>query len=244
MNHDDLRAEIARRKAGTPLDLPESHEERVLLVLGKYGNGSVEFIAERAKLTPEATMLALDLLGGQVERGGSFWSLRKRGEVILMPPGADMFTSGAEVLVNPVDAATGAQGKGLAKLFALRFPFACRTYRDMASCGVLRAGNVQIYKDPPSGKIIFFAATKQHYRDLSTIAAVTKAATIIRVEMVRSCKLERLKSIAIPALGCGLGGLSWDDVRPLLVAEGEAMAAAGVRVLLYPPHEGEKRGRR
>jgi len=76
VTHDELRAEIARRKAGTPLDLPDSHEERVLLVLRHYGNGGVVFISERAKLTSDATSLALFMLGDKMERCGSIWSLR------------------------------------------------------------------------------------------------------------------------------------------------------------------------
>jgi len=43
-----------------------------------------------------------------------------------------------------------------------------------------------------------------------------------------------LESIAIPALGCGLGRLAWADVRPLIV---EALADLPLRVMLFPPHE-------
>jgi O-acetyl-ADP-ribose deacetylase (regulator of RNase III) len=45
----------------------------------------------------------------------------------------------------------------------------------------------------------------------------------------------RIASIAIPPLGCGNGGLHWEDVRPLIV--GELGDLAGVRVLVYPPQD-------
>jgi hypothetical protein len=41
----------------------------------------------------------------------------------------------------------------------------------------------------------------------------------------------------ICALGCGLGGLSWRDVQPLIHAAAEKMAAVGVKVWIYEPGE-------
>lgn len=163
------------------------------------------------------------------------------GEVILMPPGADLFTSGAEVLVNPVDAATGAQGKGLAKLFALRFPAATKTYKRIAQIGGMKAGYVWVHDDV--GRWIFFAATKRHWREESTLQDVATCLVNIRVNAL-ALRPAGVRAIALPALGCGLGGLAWDDVRPALEAEGRNMAAAGLRVLIYPPHVEAKRGRR
>jgi O-acetyl-ADP-ribose deacetylase (regulator of RNase III) len=36
------------------------------------------------------------------------------------------------------------------------------------------------------------------------------------VDLVRVCRSLRIASIAVPPLGCGNGGLAWDDVRPLI----------------------------
>lgn len=46
----------------------------------------------------------------------------------------------------------------------------------------------------------------------------------------------KVHSVAIPSLGCGLGGLRWEDVRPLIVA---AMAPLDITVMLYAPKEGD-----
>lgn len=157
------------------------------------------------------------------------------GKFIMMPRGDSIFASGCEVLVNPVDAATGARGAGLAKLFAQRFPVACQAYRDVARRGIMRAGNVWCF-DLGHDKMpswIFFAATKRHWRDDSEIVDVATAARHIRREAI-ACGV---RSVAVPALGCGLGGLAWDEVRPILEAEGREMARSGITVKLYPPHE-------
>jgi hypothetical protein len=42
------------------------------------------------------------------------------------------------------------------------------------------------------------------------------------------------------ALGCGEGGLAWEDVREILEIEARAMVRAGIIVMLYPPRERPK----
>lgn len=58
------------------------------------------------------------------------------------------------------------------------------------------------------------------------------------VALAREVRDRRIGSIAIPPLGCGLGGLPWEVVRPLIEQTFEALP--GVRVLLYEPHGAPK----
>jgi O-acetyl-ADP-ribose deacetylase (regulator of RNase III) len=51
-------------------------------------------------------------------------------------------------------------------------------------------------------------------------------------DLVRCIETHRIKSIAVPPLGCGNGGLDWSDVHPLIV---EALQSIDVKVLLYAP---------
>lgn len=53
------------------------------------------------------------------------------------------------------------------------------------------------------------------------------------VDLVRVVKERRIGSIAVPALGCGLGGLDWAEVRPLIVSAFDAVPA--VSVVLFEP---------
>lgn len=72
--------------------------------------------------------------------------------------------------------------------------------------------------------------TKEHWRSPSKMAYVDDGL----VALVAEVRARGIRSIAIPALGAGLGGLAWDDVRPRIEA---AMAAlVEVDVQLYPPH--------
>lgn len=120
-----------------------------------------------------------------------------------------IFDSGCDVLICPVNC-IGVMGAGLAKEFREKFPVASGYYKKVCIHGSLQPGHcLAEYRE----KTIIFAATKDHWRDPS------------RLEWVDSC-LERIaaffapaegqvssKSIALPALGCGLGQLAWADVK-------------------------------
>lgn len=143
-------------------------------------------------------------------------------------PGGDIFASGADVLVNPVNC-FGVSGKGLALGFKRRFPTAQRVYQTTCREGRLALGCV-VLVDDARGRVLLFP-TKNHWRDRSAIGAIRVALA----DMARQARSwPTVGSIAIPALGCGLGGLDWADVRPLIV---EALADLPLRVMLYPPHE-------
>ncbi len=166
------------------------------------------------------------------------------GSVTILPPGSDIFASGCEALVSPVDAATGAQGKGLALAFKRRFPEACERYRRLCPVPL---GYVPYF--PSSGTDyavpsverprIFFLPTKSHWSKPSAIARIVGGLEGLVMTM---CNLQGNRgSIAIPALGCGEGRLTWAHVMPLLVDAANEMARAGVHVKIYAPHEEHRR---
>jgi O-acetyl-ADP-ribose deacetylase (regulator of RNase III) len=139
-----------------------------------------------------------------------------------------IFDSGCYALVSPVDC-TGAQGKGLALEFKQRWPERCAEFKRRARNGWVKPGSV--HADWYGSEIILYAATKAHYREPS------------RVEWVDSCLREivsvvdknRIFSVAIPALGCGLGSLRWEQVRPLILDAAARMQCE--RVVVYGPKE-------
>jgi len=89
--------------------------------------------------------------------------------------------------------------------------------------------------------LIYFFPTKRHWRQQSRLEDVAAGLVMLTARVVANAPNK--KSVSIPALGCGYGGLAWDDVRPLLVVAAERMAEAGVKVLLYPPHDESRRKR-
>ena len=119
----------------------------------------------------------------------------------------------ADYLVNPVNCA-GVMGKGLALQFAQRFPEILPRYRTACEKRTLRPGTVQIaYARWSATKIVNFP-TKDDWRAPSRLEWISAGLDTLAHELGPN----NPRSIAFPPLGCGLGGLDWDQVRPLIEA--------------------------
>jgi O-acetyl-ADP-ribose deacetylase (regulator of RNase III) len=150
-------------------------------------------------------------------------------------PGGDIFASGADVLVCPVNCVPGIMGAGLALAFAKRWPGLRRRHATLARDGRLAVGLAPIVGE--AGRDFCLFPSKRHWRLPSTLSDVALGLDGLRIELANHRAMQRrrpLESIAIPALGCGLGRLAWADVRSLIVA---ALADLPMRVMLFPPHE-------
>jgi hypothetical protein len=78
-------------------------------------------------------------------------------------------------------------------------------------------------------RVIINFPTKKHWRSQSVLADIKSGLDDLR----RVIGERQIESIAVPALGCGNGGLNWRDVRALIVsALGDL---PGVDVVVYPP---------
>lgn len=150
-------------------------------------------------------------------------------EVVIMCAG-DIFRSKAQALVNPVDC-TGAQGKGLALQFKRRFPLAASCFKDACQAGEIRIGNVFLVGNNDTNRTIVFFPTKRHWRMQSMVRDVA----VGLADMRHRLREIDVRSVAIPALGCGEGGLEWGDVLPLINVTAEQMTRDGIRVEIYPP---------
>jgi O-acetyl-ADP-ribose deacetylase (regulator of RNase III) len=75
-------------------------------------------------------------------------------------------------------------------------------------------------------------ATKRHWRDDSDLQGIDEGLQWL----VENYKTEGIKSIALPALGCGLGNLSWKDVGPIMCRR---LSALQIPVFIYLPRERE-----
>ncbi len=120
----------------------------------------------------------------------------------------------AEALVNPVNC-VGVMGKGLALEFKNRFPGNFAAYQAACNDGQVRIGQMFVTSPPLEYRpdwIVNFP-TKDHWRSSSQLEWIEKGVVALAIWMDQ----KKPKSIAIPPLGCGLGGLDWADVRPLLM---------------------------
>lgn len=144
----------------------------------------------------------------------------------------DILKSNCEVLCNPVNC-EGVMGKGLAVQFKMAYPAMFEEYKRICLSRLLKAGLVHIYAVPGESnpRYIYNVATKARWEGKSQIATISTAIGWIN-QLVHD---QKVTSIAIPALGCGEGGLKWGDVRLLL--ERMTWPMRGVNVVLYPPKE-------
>ena len=143
---------------------------------------------------------------------------------------ANIFQSQAEALVNPVNC-VGIMGKGLALQFKKAFPENFKAYAAACKRAEVLPRRMFVFETkqlvPPQFVINF--PTKRHWRDKSRIDDIECGLAAL-VEIIYQ---RRIHSIAIPPLGCGLGGLNWADVRPMI--ESAFARLDKVQVTLFEP---------
>lgn len=145
--------------------------------------------------------------------------------MIISMPG-DLLSSDADALVNTVNC-VGVMGKGVALRFKHKFPAMFNDYVQACTVGKIQPGAVHVFQRGLTGRYVISFPTKRHWRSSSRMEDID-AGLVHLALVVRSL---HLASIAIPPLGCGNGGLSWRDVRPLIVRAFEPLP--DVRVELY-----------
>ena len=122
---------------------------------------------------------------------------------------ASIFSSRAECLVNPTNS-VGVMGAGLAKEFMVRYPLLCDEFNSFSRT---ESGLIvpKLYRTISRAILMF--PTKVHWRNLSKLEHVEQNMALA----VKLLNAEKIKSVAFPRLGCGLGGLSWEQVGPVMV---------------------------
>jgi len=144
----------------------------------------------------------------------------------------NLLKADAEALVNTVNC-VGLEGRGLAAQFRDAFPRASRSYRAACRKKKVQPGCMHIVEIGRASRprwVINFP-TKRHWRGGSRIEDIEAGLTALVGEVRRL----KIMSIAVPPLGCGLGGLSWAQVRPRI--ERAFSDLPDVQVLLFEPNE-------
>jgi O-acetyl-ADP-ribose deacetylase (regulator of RNase III) len=116
-----------------------------------------------------------------------------------------------DALVNPVNC-VGVMGKGLALHFKRRYPRSYWIYKDACSHDRVAIGRVLYVAGEGNEPNILHFPTKKHWRDKSELWWIEQGLRYIKVHHLGW----HVSSIAMPMIGCGLGGLDWYDVRPLI----------------------------
>src|SRR6266581_5455067 len=136
----------------------------------------------------------------------------------------------ADALVNTVNC-VGFMGKGIALQFKKAYPENFDAYQKACSAGEVQPGRMFIFElhSMLNPKYVINFPTKRDWRAKSRYEDVGSGLKALIAEVRRL----GIRSIAVPPLGCGLGGLDWRKVRPRI--EQAFAASPDVRVLLFEP---------
>jgi O-acetyl-ADP-ribose deacetylase (regulator of RNase III) len=136
----------------------------------------------------------------------------------------------AEALVNTVNC-VGHMGRGIALQFKQAFPDNFTAYAKACRSGQVVPGRMFVFATGSlmNPRYIINFPTKRHWRGQSRLSDIESGLAALVDEIRRL----GITSVAVPPLGCGLGGLDWRAVRPRI--EEALSAIPGVRVTVYEP---------
>jgi O-acetyl-ADP-ribose deacetylase (regulator of RNase III) len=146
------------------------------------------------------------------------------------------FTSGntlhadVEALINTVNC-VGIMGRGIALQFKNAYPDNFKSYEVACRRELVQPGRMFVFETGELGnpKFIINFPTKRHWKGKSRIEDIDAGL----MDLARVINERDIRSVAVPPLGSGLGGLNWVDVRPRI--EAALSGLDGVSVLVYEP---------
>jgi O-acetyl-ADP-ribose deacetylase (regulator of RNase III) len=144
----------------------------------------------------------------------------------------NLLQANVEALVNTVNT-EGVMGKGIALQFRRAYPAMFDTYLVDCKAGRVKLGHMHVYDlggivaSGPRWIVNF--PTKGHWKARSRLSDIEAGLS----DLVKTIRELGIRSIAVPPLGCGHGGLDWADVRPMIEKAFERIPE--VRALLFAP---------
>ena len=144
----------------------------------------------------------------------------------------DLLKADAEGVVNAVNC-VGVMGRGIALQFKRAFPQNFKVYQAACKRHEVQPGKMLVVETGQltHPRYIVNFPTKRHWRGPSRLDDSELGLAALAAEVRRL----GIRSIAVPPLGCGLGGLDWSAVRPRV--ERAFAASPDVEVLLFEPSQ-------
>ncbi len=143
--------------------------------------------------------------------------------ILISKQNCNIFDSRCQAIVNPVNC-VGIMGAGLAKQFKLRYPLNFNKYQSVCNSGLLQIG--KCYTVEETGVLIINFPTKNHWKNPSQLNFISLGMDAL----IKHIDKFKIKSIAIPALGCGLGGLEPESVKQIII---DKLKPIDIEVELY-----------
>jgi Predicted phosphatase homologous to the C-terminal domain of histone macroH2A1 len=143
----------------------------------------------------------------------------------------NLLEADVDALVNTVNC-VGVMGKGIALQFKQAFPSNYKEYEKACKAKQVKPGKMFIYNTGKlfGSKYIINFPTKRHWKGKSRIEDIENGL----VDFVKQIKDLNIKSVAVPPLGCGNGGLNWNSVKLLMEKAFENLG--DVDIYIYPPN--------
>lgn len=143
----------------------------------------------------------------------------------------DILKADVEALVNTVNC-VGIMGRGIALQFKEMFPANFRAYAAACKRGEVQPGRMFVFETGTmtNPKLVINFPTKRHWRGKSRMEDVESGLVALAEEI----RARHIRSIAIPPLGAGLGGLDWTDVRKRI--EATLKPLHDVTIIVFEPN--------
>ena len=142
----------------------------------------------------------------------------------------DIFKEKEDAIVNTVNC-VGVMGRGIALQFKRQFPSNFKVYAAACKQKKVMPGKMLIYEicSQIGPKYIINFPTKRHWRSTSRMKDIESGLQ----DLAKVITNLDIKSIALPSLGCGLGGLDWNDVRVRI--ESTLSHLPEVKIIIFEP---------
>lgn len=147
----------------------------------------------------------------------------------------DMFEVDFDIRVNTVNC-QGVMGAGVALAFRKKYPEMFNDYKQACLAGEVMPGRMHVWKGKARDWVVNFP-TKRTWREKSRYEDIASGLSALRKYLIEFPKVK----VALPALGCGNGGLDWKRVAPMIEAELQGLDA---EVFVYEPADSIKLGRK
>lgn len=145
----------------------------------------------------------------------------------------DMFETEVDVLVNTVNC-VGVMGAGVALACKQKYPEMFKEYQEICRKGELRPGQLHIWNSLLGETIVNFP-TKDHWKNPSQYAYVAEGLLQLR-EYLKTVGAVR---VALPALGCGHGGLDWGKVSKMILL---SLSDLPAHIYVFAPADSLRQG--
>lgn len=149
----------------------------------------------------------------------------------------DLLAERAEALVNAVNC-VGVMGRGVALQFKNAYPENFEAYRLQCRRGEVRPGKMFVFElqRTTAPRYIINFPTKRHWRAKSRMADIEAGLQALAEEI----RARGIRTVALPPLGSGLGGLAWPKVRARIQAALEHLPE--VEITVFEPDGGQAPG--